>query len=154
VERVDPALVHGVWAVFSLLVAVLGTLLLGSPAAGPLLRGTGFETGLWHYLAVGGVLTALMAGLYHWWPALTGRTVGGARGLWGAVLTGLGVNTAFLPRLVTGVRGVPSRLHELPPSAAGVAPWLAIGAALLVAGLTVVAVDLLTSLRRPPAGTE
>ena len=59
-----------------LLQAGIGTvmgLFLSSLAVGRYLSNTLFVTAQSHYLMMGGVMTALLAGLHWWWPKLTGR---------------------------------------------------------------------------------
>ena len=108
-------------------------------SSGDALRGTPFETASLHYGLVGGTLTAFLAGLFHWWPALTGRSYDEGWAKVGGLLTFLGVNATFLGHLATA--------HTR-------APWLAhvttLGSVVLVAGGSASTLVLLATFRVAP----
>jgi cytochrome c oxidase subunit 1 len=103
--------------VATIAVAAPAGLLLALPGVGTYLDGTPFAAGRLHYVAVGGVLFALLAGLHHVWPALTGRRFDVSRSSLGIGALWVGANLAFLPMLAMGAAGIPRPIpHEVAPS--------------------------------------
>lgn len=76
---------------------------------------TYFVVAHFHYIMVGGMVTAYMAGLHFWWPKLTGRLYSETWGRIAATVTFLGFNLTFFPQFVLGYLGVPRRYHTYPP---------------------------------------
>ncbi|MER8630998.1 cytochrome c oxidase subunit I [Mesorhizobium opportunistum] len=76
---------------------------------------TYFVVAHFHYIMVGGMVTAYMAGLHFWWPKLTGRMYSEAWGRIAATVTFLGFNLTFFPQFVLGFLGMPRRYHTYPP---------------------------------------
>jgi cytochrome c oxidase subunit 1 len=127
-----------------------GFLGLGLPVMrlGMHLQGTTFVVAQQHYLLVGGVLTALLAGVLFWWPKLTG-TVYDARGAWWPVaILFLGTHLSLFPLLIAGARGLPRRVGDAPPEFHGLAHVALGGSVLLAVGLAWLVGLLWMSLRR------
>ncbi|EYD73933.1 Cytochrome c oxidase polypeptide I [Rubellimicrobium mesophilum DSM 19309] len=79
------------------------------------LHDTYFVVAHFHYIMVGGMVTAFMGGLHFWWPKMTGRMYSQ---LWGTIAAGtmfVGFNLTFLPQYVLGWAGMPRRYHQYPP---------------------------------------
>jgi cytochrome c oxidase subunit 1 len=76
---------------------------------------TYFVVAHFHYIMVGGMVTAYMAGLHFWWPKLTGRMYSETWGRIAATVTFLGFNLTFFPQFVLGFLGMPRRYHTYPP---------------------------------------
>jgi cytochrome c oxidase subunit I+III len=71
---------------------------------------TYFVVAHFHYVLVGGSVFPIFAGLYHWFPKLTGRHVSRRAGQWAFWLMFLGFNTTFMPQHVLGFLGMPRRV--------------------------------------------
>ena len=98
----------------NLIIAWVAWLFLSAPSANMLLQGTQFETAFFHYLMVGGVVTAFMAALHYWWPKMTGRTYQEG---WGRIAAGVlftGVQATYFPQLLAGYMGMRSRVGVYP----------------------------------------
>jgi len=81
---------------------------------------TYFVVAHFHYIMVGGSVTAFMGALHYWWPKMTGRLYNEA---WARVAAGLiffGFNLTFFPQFILGWLGMPRRYHEYPPE---FQPW-------------------------------
>ncbi|MGQ0605148.1 MAG: cytochrome c oxidase subunit I [Anaerolineales bacterium] len=68
-----------------------------------------------HYVLFGGSVFALYAGLYFWFPKITGRMY---RESWGKLhfwLNFIGFNLTFLPQHLLGLSGMPRRVAEYDP---------------------------------------
>ncbi len=76
---------------------------------------TYFVVAHFHYIMVGGMVTAFMGGLHYWWPKMTGRLYPEIWGKLAALATFLGFNLTFFPQFVMGYLGMPRRYHAYPP---------------------------------------
>jgi cytochrome c oxidase subunit 1 len=84
------------------------------------LTGTYFIVAHFHYVMVGGTVTAFMGGLHFWWPKISGRLYSEFWGRISALLVFVGFNLTFFPQFILGVLGMPRRYHMY-----GIAPeWL------------------------------
>jgi len=68
-----------------------------------------------HYVLFGGSVFALYAGIYYWWPKMTGRTLSEG---WGKVhfwMTLVGFHLTFFVQHVLGLEGMPRRVADYLP---------------------------------------
>ncbi len=82
--------------------------------------GTYFVVAHFHYVMVGGAVSAYFAGLHFWWPKITGRLYSEAWARFAAVLMFFGFNFTFFPQFILGYLGMPRRYHSYPPE---FQPW-------------------------------
>jgi cytochrome c oxidase subunit 1 len=75
---------------------------------------TYFVVAHFHYIMVGGMVTAFMGGLHYWWPKITGRLYPEKLGQLAALITYIGFNLTFFPQFVVGYLGMPRRYHAYP----------------------------------------
>jgi cytochrome c oxidase subunit 1 len=76
---------------------------------------TYFVVAHFHYIMVGGMVSAFFGGLHFWWPKITGRRY---HELWAqiaAVLMFAGFNFTFFPQYILGYLGMPRRYHAYAP---------------------------------------
>ena len=110
-----------------------------------------------HYVLFGGSIFALFAGLYYWWPKITGRMLSDTLGKLHFWLTFIGFNVAFFPMHFLGMDGMPRRVYTY-QSAFGWDFWnlvSTIGAFLLGASMLVFLHNAFRSLRKgEPAGND
>ncbi len=64
-----------------------------------------------HYVLFGGTTLGLFAGMYYWWPKMTGRLLSETLGTWHFWLTFVGMNLAFFPMHFSGLLGMPRRIY-------------------------------------------
>jgi len=76
---------------------------------------TYFVVAHFHYIMVGGMVTAYFAGLHYWWPKITGRLYPEYWARAAAILIFAGFNLTFFPQFILGVLGMPRRYHVYPP---------------------------------------
>ncbi|MBK7644975.1 MAG: cbb3-type cytochrome c oxidase subunit I [Planctomycetes bacterium] len=110
------------------------------------LRETCFATAQFHYLVVGGTLSALFAGLYLAWPRWFGVEPRAGWGFGACALFFLGINLAFFPLFVLGYLGQPRRSTEIVAGGEHLGELSAFGTALVVVALVITAWNLLSSL--------
>lgn len=98
---------------------------------------TYFVVAHFHYIMVGGMVSAYFGGLHYWWPKVTGRLYPEWWARIAALLIFFGFNLTFFPQFILGYLGMERRYYSYPPefqvwnifSSAG-ASVLAIGYAL------------------------
>jgi len=90
-------------------------LFLGTLSTDIHLHDTYFVVAHFHFVMVGGTLTALLGGLYHWWPKMFGRMYNDLWGRIGCFLVFAGFNLTFFPQFVMGSRGMPRRYARYDP---------------------------------------
>lgn len=78
-------------------------------------HGTYFVVAHFHYIMVGGMVTAFMAGLHYWWPKITGRIYHEKLGQLAALIMFIGFNLTFFPQFILGYLGMPRRVHDYAP---------------------------------------
>src|SRR6266536_2945533 len=64
-----------------------------------------------HYVLFGGTILGLFAGIYYWWPKMTGRLLSETLGKWHFWLQFIGMNLAFFPMHFIGLLGMPRRIY-------------------------------------------
>ncbi|MBZ8181706.1 cytochrome c oxidase subunit I [Oscillatoria salina] len=68
-----------------------------------------------HYVLFGGSVFGIYAGIYHWFPKITGRMPNETWGRIHFVLTFIGTNLTFLPMHELGLQGMPRRVAMYDP---------------------------------------
>lgn len=99
------------------------------------LHDTYFVVAHFHFVMVGGTLTALFGGLFHWWPKIWGRMYNDLLGRVSCFLVFAGFNLTFFPQFVMGSRGMPRRYATYDPEFIPFHQWSTVGAFVLGAGV-------------------
>jgi cytochrome c oxidase subunit I len=73
---------------------------------------TYFVVAHFHYVLVAGAVNAILAGLYYWFPKITGRMLSDGLGKLSFWLTFVGFNVTFLVQHSLGLSGMPRRIYE------------------------------------------
>src|SRR5207249_1406245 len=76
---------------------------------------TYFVVAHFHYIMVGGAVSAYFGGLHYWWPKITGRCYPEIWARGAAILMFVGFNLTFFPQFVLGYLGMPRRYYEYAP---------------------------------------
>jgi cytochrome c oxidase subunit I len=134
------------FAIFA--VGGLTGLFLGALATDVPLHDTYFVVAHFHFVMVGAVMIAFLAGLHYWWPKMTGRMYDETVGIVSAVVVFLGFNLTFIPQFFAGVLGMPRRYATYAPAFTAHNRLSTVGAFVLAAGLVLALYGLLASLRR------
>jgi len=85
---------------------------LGLAATDIPLHDTNYVVGHFHYLVAPGTIFALFAGVYYWFPKITGRMMNDMLGRIHFVGSLICMNVIFMPMFVQGLAGVNRRLFD------------------------------------------
>jgi cytochrome c oxidase subunit 1 len=88
---------------------------LGSLGMDVALTETYFVVAHFHFVMVGGMLMAFLAGVHFWWPKMTGRMYPEGMSKFAAVVTFIGFILTFFPQFIVGYLGMPRRYAAYPP---------------------------------------
>ena len=111
------------------------------------LHDTYFVVAHFHYVMMGGAITAFMGGLHYWWPKFTGKMYPEKAGRFGAALVFIGLNVTFFPQFILGSRGMPRRYYNYLPEFQPLHVLSTLGAYTLGLGFLLTAFYLWKSLK-------
>ncbi len=125
----------------------LSGIMLASPPLDIQVHDSYFVVAHFHYVLVGGSLVGLFAGLYFWFPKVTGRMLNETMGKAHFWLFTIGFNLTFFPMHFLGQHGMPRRIYTYPSDAG----WdtlnmvCTIGVFFMVAGVAIFFYNMATS---------
>jgi len=108
---------------------------------------TYFVVAHFHYIMVGGMVTAYMAAIHFWWPKISGKIYPEIMGKLAAITIFLGFNLTFFPQFILGYQGMPRRYHSYPEEFQVLNVASTLGSSILLAGYVLPLIYLLWSLR-------
>ena len=145
--RPTTALLFSVGFIVLFSIGMLASLFLAAFPVSWQLAGTAFESAQLAYLVQGGVLFAVFAGLFYWWPKMFGRVLDERLGKLQCLLMFVGFNTAFSPQFMLGLLGLPSGVATYTnPDWEGYQLYSTVGAGIFAAGVLVFACNALRTL--------
>jgi cytochrome c oxidase subunit I len=110
-----------------------------------------------HYVLMGGTVFGVFAGLYYWFPKVTGRLLSETLGKWHFWTMFAGFNLTFFPMHIVGLLGMPRRIYTY----GGGMGWdtlnllATVGAFVLAISVALLLINLVWGLRRgQPAGND
>jgi cytochrome c oxidase subunit 1 len=112
------------------------------------LHDTYFVVAHFHYVMMGGAITAFLGGLHYWWPKAFGRMYDENLGRIGALLVFVGLNVTFFPQFIMGTRGMPRRYYNYLPEFTSFHQASTIGAYMLGIGFLLTAGYLLATFKK------
>jgi cytochrome c oxidase subunit 1 len=115
--------------------------------------GTYFVVAHFHYVMVGGAVSAYFAGLHFWWPKITGRMYPEMWGRAAALIIFIGFNMTFAPQFILGYTGMPRRYATYPPQYQVLNVMSSAGASILALGYLLPLLYLPWSLLRGEKAT-
>jgi cytochrome c oxidase subunit I len=79
------------------------------------LNDTYFVVAHFHYVLMGGAVFTVFAGIYYWYPKITGRLLNEPLGKWSFWLMFIGFNVTFFVMHALGLSGMPRRIYTYQP---------------------------------------
>jgi cytochrome c oxidase subunit I len=142
---------------FQFLIAGLTGIMLGAAPFNWQLSGSYFVVAHFHYVIVGGILFALFAAFYYWYPKMTGKMLDETLGKWHFWLFAIGFHVTFDLMHIPGILGMPRRIYTYEPGR-GWDQWnllVSIGALIQTVAILCFVVNLIWSyFRGKPAGND
>jgi cytochrome c oxidase subunit I len=113
------------------------------------LHDTYFVVAHFHYVLFGGAVFGLFAGLYYWFPKMSGRMMSEGMGKlsWGLMFVGF--NVTFLVQHSAGLSGMPRRVYDYDEAlhVSGYNLVSTIGAFILAVGVLITCVNVIWSIK-------
>src|SRR5205807_2943004 len=109
-----------------------------------------------HYVLFGGTVFGVMAGMYYWFPKMTGRMLSKRLGQWHFWLQLIGFNLTFFPMHILGLRGMPRRIADYAPNRG----WTflnglsILGAYIILVAMLIFLANVLLTLRKPRTAVD
>ncbi|TMM27898.1 MAG: cytochrome c oxidase subunit I [Actinobacteria bacterium] len=101
-----------------------------------------------HYVLFGGSLFTIFAGIYYWFPKMTGRMYNEQLGKLHFWLTFIGFNATFFPMHYLGIQGMPRRVSDYAPRFADLNFFISIASFFLGASTLVFLYNMIVSWAR------
>ncbi|MCS6812509.1 MAG: cytochrome c oxidase subunit I [Cyanobacteria bacterium] len=153
--RLNSALLFGMGFVSMFVIGGLSGVMLASVPIDVHVHDTYFVVAHLHYVLFGGSVFGLYAGLYHWFPKMTGRMLNEKLGILHFVMTFIGFNLTFLPMHKLGLAGMPRRVAEYDPKFAALNLLCTIGTYILATSTIPFIVNAIWSwIAGPKAGNN
>ena len=103
-----------------------------------------------HYVLFGGSVFTIYAGVYYWFPKMTGRMYSETLGKWHFWLTFVSFNATFFPMHYIGLRGMPRRVFDYDKAFGDLNLFISIASFVLGASFIVFVYNMITSWSRGP----
>jgi len=113
--RFDTPLLFAVGFIAMFIIGGLSGVTHASPPADLQQTDTYYVVAHIHYVLFGGTVLGLFAGMYYWWPKMTGRLLNETLGKIHFWLMLIGMNVAFFPMHFIGLLGMPRRVYTYSP---------------------------------------
>jgi cytochrome c oxidase subunit 1 len=109
--RLDLPMIFCLGFLFQFLIAGLTGIMLGVAPFDWQLTDSYFVVAHFHYTLIGGMLFAIFASFYYWYPKATGRLLNRKLGLWHFWLFTIGFHLTFDTMHFSGLLGMPRRIY-------------------------------------------
>jgi len=149
--RFEPPMLFALGFIAMFLIGGIDGVWMASPAMDFALHDTYWVVAHIHYVLFGGALFGITAGVYYWFPKVTGRYLGRKLGIWHFWVMMVGFNLTFFPMHILGLRGMPRRIAEYPTDRG----WTflnqlsTVGAFIIAIAMILFFLNILLSLRHP-----
>lgn len=109
---------------------------------------TYFVVAHFHYVMFGATAFGFFGGLHYWFPKMFGKMYLEKPAVWAWALMTIGFNGLYMPMHILGLMGMPRRYYDYLPEFAPLQMVATIGSWVLIAGILLMVINLLVSLKR------
>src|SRR6056297_975073 len=121
-------------------------IMLGALVVDIHLHDTYYVVAHFHYVMMGGMVMAFLAGLHYWWPKMFGKMYSELMAKISCGLVFIGFNMTFLPQFIMGAQGMPRRYFNYIDQFQSFHQFSTVGAYVMGVGFFIMAGYLLHSL--------
>ncbi len=108
---------------------------------------TYFVVAHFHYVMVGGVLMALMAGMFYWVPKMFGRMYNEGWARLSFIFTFIGFNVTFFPQFILGANGMPRRYFDYIPAFTSLNQISTLGSYMIGIGMIIGIITIIRAIK-------
>ncbi|MBC8363884.1 MAG: cbb3-type cytochrome c oxidase subunit I [Actinobacteria bacterium] len=148
-----PLLFAMIW-VFQFLMGGVTGIFLADVATDVQLHDTYFVVAHFHYTIMGGMLFAFLAGIFFWFPKITGRMINDRLGIVFALWLTVSFQLTFLPQFWLGTNGMNRRIADYPEQLEGANMFSSMSAFLLGGSFLLLVYILISGARRGPVAGD
>jgi cytochrome c oxidase subunit 1 len=130
---------------FNFLIGGISGVFLSDVPADTTEHGSFFVMAHFHYTIMGGLIFALMAGIYYWLPKMTGLSLNQGLGKAQFWLMFVSFNATFLPLFAVGMAGQPRRVFEYARNLQTLNDWVSISSFFLGASILLFVINFVWS---------
>jgi len=123
-------------------------IMLGALVVDIHLHDTYYVVAHFHYVMMGGMVMAFLAGVHYWWPKMFGKMY---NEFWAKIACGIifiGFNMTFLPQFIMGAQGMPRRYYNYIDQFQPFHQFSTMGSYVLGVGFLIIAAYMIHSLLR------
>ncbi|HUI93519.1 MAG TPA: cbb3-type cytochrome c oxidase subunit I [Chitinivibrionales bacterium] len=148
--QVEPPFLFALAFIFLFSIGGLTGLFLGALSPNVQLHNTYFVVAHFHYVIFGGMGFGLFATIHYWFPKMTGRMYAKMPAVVSWLIIFVGFNMFYFPMFIMGWEGMPRRYATYLPQFAGLHLFASIGSFIMVAGLVLMAANLIRGMLAGP----
>jgi cytochrome c oxidase subunit 1 len=154
--RFDTPMLFAAGFLVMFLIGGIDGVYLGAVPVDYFLHGTYWVVAHIHYVLFGGSVFGVFAGLYYWFPKMSGRFLDERLGKVHFWLMLIGMNLTFMPMHILGLLGMPRRIATY-AGGNGWGPWNSVatfGAFVIAISITVFLINFVVSMRAPRTASD
>jgi cytochrome c oxidase subunit I len=121
-------------------------IMLGALSVDIHLHDTYYVVAHFHYVMMGGMVMAFLAGIHYWWPKMFGKMYNEFWARTACIILFIGFNMTFLPQFVMGAQGMPRRYFNYIDQYQSFHQFSTIGAYIMGVAFVIMAIYLVHSL--------
>jgi cytochrome c oxidase subunit 1 len=155
--QLTTAMLHALAFILMFTIGGITGVFLASPPIDFAVNDTYYVVAHFHYVMAMGLLFAIIAGLYFWFPKMTGRFLDERLGKIGFLFVFVGSNLTFFPQFILGLEGMPRRVANYGDELGwtGLNLLSSIGSFMLAIAISIIGWNIIRSLRHgAPAGDD